>query len=553
MKMKRFIAIAISLMMVLATSVAAFATPGPTGPGTITVTNPHDGDTYSFYRVLDLNYVNGAYSYTINSNWEAFFAAVTPALPTIPAGMPGAGNVSPAAAYEYIMQQMEGIPQVGTAAVYYTQEEFDQYVADNGYEPTWHVGDVKTPASADYAAEVPGRPADFARELAAYARANSIAADYTINAEPWSANVTYGWYLMIPSGPYASAVFSLTSIAPNETITNKSTYPTVEKTVTDIDEINTDSNVAGVGDELVFTLTSAVPNMAGYTVYDFSFVDVMENLTFVPGSVKLTIGGEVIDVPAANITWDSATKTLTVVVPNMLTYTAGDAIVLQYKATVDAEAVVGNPGNTNTATVVYSNNPNNTSSHATSPADTTKTFVLEIDLTKVNSAGETLTGSTWRLEKYVNGAWVAVNVGTLPTATADQTAASANSALFDGSGDPLFVWSNLDEGTYRLIELTAPDGYTLIEDPIEFTIDATEDATNGITAITFNCTSSYIQGTPVTTAADGTIEFNIKNLTQSELPGTGGIGVGILVAAAALGLGGFGAVALKKKKDEKED
>ena len=544
MKMKRFIAIAISLMMVLATSVAAFATPGPTGPGTITVTNPHDGDTYSFYRVLDLNYVNGAYSYTINSNWEAFFAAVTPALPTIPAGMPGAGKVSPSAAYDYIMQQMHGAD-----AVLYTQADVDAWEADpaNAGEPCpFAVGDTKTPAVA-------ARPADFARELNAYALANSLAADYTINATPWSANVTYGWYLMIPSGPYASAVFSLTSIAPNETITNKSTYPTVEKTVTDIDEINTDSNVAGVGDELVFTLTSAVPSMAGYTSYDFTFVDVMENLTFVPGSVKLTVGGTIIDVPAANITWNASTKTLTVVVPNMLSYTAGDAIVLQYKATVDAEAVVGNPGNTNTATVVYSNNPNNTSSHATSPADTTKTFVLEIDLTKVNSAGETLTGSTWRLEKYVNGAWVAVNVGTLPTATADQTAASANSALFDGSGDPLFVWSNLDEGTYRLIELTAPDGYTLIEDPIEFTIDATEDATNGITAITFNCTSSYIQGTPVTTAADGTIEFNIKNLTQSELPGTGGIGVGILVAAAALGLGGFGAVALKKKKDEKED
>lgn len=35
----------------------------------------------------------------------------------------------------------------GSAAVLYTQEEFDDYVAENGSNPTWQVGDVKTPAT----------------------------------------------------------------------------------------------------------------------------------------------------------------------------------------------------------------------------------------------------------------------------------------------------------------------------------------------------------------------------------------------------------------------
>ena len=545
MKLRRILALALALVMVMACSVTAFAATGSTGE--VTITNPKEGDTYKFYRVLDLDYTAAAgsdpasFAYTINEDFEDFFAAVTPALDTIPTGMPNAGKVSPAAAYDYIVRQMNGVP-----AVLYTQADVDAYEADPanaGVPCPFTVGATKTPAVA-------ARPAAFAAELAKYAQDNSVAHKYTTDGTTAKIeDVDYGYYLMIPNVATNNGVvmFSLSSIAPNVTITNKSTYPTLTKTVTDSDETDKTSNTASVGDELVFELTSSVPNRDGYATFDFKFEDTMTNLTYVAGSVKLTVGGTEVVIPTANLTWDATGKKLTVVVPEMLSYTTGAAIVLQYKATVDAAAAEGGLAS-NSAKLTYSNDPNDATSTTSTPTTTVETYVLKVVLNKVKSNGTALTGSTWKLEQKINGSWVEVK-GDAVTATADQTS-KANGRAVITANDPAFTWAGLGAGTYRFIETKAPNSYNIIEAPIEFTLAATMNADDELTGVTFTAEHDYIKGTPTAsvTGSLGTVSLNVQNLTASELPGTGGIGVGILVAVAAVSAGAFIFLMYRKKR-----
>ena len=77
--MKKFLALALAIIMVLALGVPALAA----GEGTITIKNSEEGTVYDFYKILELTGSSTdtdpeyeAVSYTIASKWENFFRAL---------------------------------------------------------------------------------------------------------------------------------------------------------------------------------------------------------------------------------------------------------------------------------------------------------------------------------------------------------------------------------------------------------------------------------------------------------------------------------------------
>ena len=69
---KKILSMALAIAMVMALSVTAFA-----ADNSISVTGVQKGETYNIYKMMDLSVdlEKGAYRYTVNSEWAAFFAA----------------------------------------------------------------------------------------------------------------------------------------------------------------------------------------------------------------------------------------------------------------------------------------------------------------------------------------------------------------------------------------------------------------------------------------------------------------------------------------------
>lgn len=70
-KLKKVLSILLTAVMVLAMSATVFAA----GEGSIKIENGLAGQTYSVYRIFDLESYNaesGAYAYKVNSSWTNF-------------------------------------------------------------------------------------------------------------------------------------------------------------------------------------------------------------------------------------------------------------------------------------------------------------------------------------------------------------------------------------------------------------------------------------------------------------------------------------------------
>jgi LPXTG-motif cell wall-anchored protein len=98
-------------------------------------------------------------------------------------------------------------------------------------------------------------------------------------------------------------------------------------------------------------------------------------------------------------------------------------------------------------------------------------------------------------------------------------------------GDDLttFTWKGLDDGDYKLVETTVPEGYNKMAD-IVFSISATH------TEISDNPVLKSLDGGLMGTGdvATGTIEKDIVNNSGTVLPETGAEGTFMLITASAM-------------------
>lgn len=418
----------------------------------------------------------------------------------------------------------------------------------------------------DYVSKLQGEDlVAFATKASNWAqnKANNIAAGATATVSADASNdkytatfagLDYGYYVVaVPgatlantSGQYATLV----SVGrANVTADIKGDLPTVDKKV-QVGSTGKDVTDAKIGDTLTFTLTSTIPDMSAYNTYTFNFKDTLsEGLTF--GQVEfvkvegvtdpLTVGTDyTVTTPTAS------DNTLAVAMKDFKAKqqaNAGKKITVTYTATLNENAVVGGHGNTNSATIQYSNNPSTDGTGESEPSKVRVfTYGFTVDKYTGGSYDDTATrlaGAEFTLAHKGGTAISFVKVADSATQNAVYRVAKADEAgattTITTPANGKVEFRGLENGEYTLTETKAPAGYNKLASAIGVKVDGQNngtDTTNATVTITYNNDNGndYNQ-----TASNGVIP--VQNKSGAILPGTGGMGtiaftvIGVLVIA----------------------
>lgn len=391
----------------------------------------------------------------------------------------------------------------------------------------------------------------------AQTKANNITADATATVSQNAATdgkytatftgLDYGYYVVaVPgatvantNGQYAALVrVHSTTVG----VDIKGALPTVVKKVN-----GEGATHAQIGDTLTFTLTSTIPDMSAYNKYTFKFKDTLsKGLSFKQvESVKV---GDTTLTENTDYTVTRPTVTDNTLTVDMLNFknqqtNAGKTITVTYTATLNKDAVVGGHGNTNSATIQYSNNP---STNGTGESEPSKVRVFTYGFTVDKYTGKNyddtatrLAGAEFTLAHKGGTAISFVKVADSATQNAVYRVAKADEA---GATTTITTPANgkvdfrgLENGEYTLTETKAPAGYNKLASAIGVKVDGQNngtDTTHATVVIKYdnNNGSVYDQ-----TASNGVIP--VQNKPGVVLPGTGGMGtiaftvIGVLVIA----------------------
>lgn len=401
--MKKLMAALLAVAMVCAMAIPAFAADGTT-TGSITIDNAVKGETYTIYKMFDLNSYDptaGTYSYTVDSNWKAFFAT----------GAEGANYIT---------------------------------LDANGH-PTWVKG-----AKAD----------EFAQKALAWAKTQSAITTAATSQAAGSTTVTFsslalGYYLVDTS---LGVLCGLDTTAPDVTIEEKNEVPTIEKTVKDSNDNWVDSNTAKIGDTVeykaVITVKTANTN---YVMHD----TMTDGLTFNKDSVKVTVSGA--DVPTTKYTLSApGTKgeTFSIAFDNnyIASLPADTKIEVTYNAVVNEKAKIDPGANENEAYLTFGNSQE--TAH-----DKTYTYLYQFDLIKYSgTSGKLLGGAQFILYDAETGGneikLVKDNTtGIYRVATATEIANHNTVDHIETVPGQTVRISGLDKKVYWLDEILPPAGY----------------------------------------------------------------------------------------------
>lgn len=497
---KKITAIMLSIMMVLGMSSvvsAAGATTSGTSStvrGKIKISNAVPGQTYTIYKILDLESYdatdpnNGHYAYKVASGWNGFIT--------------GSGE---GAAY---LKETEG------------------YVNWNGEQTD-------------------ARKADFAKKALAYAGDNSLGNQGSkVCAQEASTvefdNLDLGYYLVDSS---VGTLCYLNTTNNEVDIEEKNVAPTVKKEVQEDSTNNYDnSNTADIGQTVNFKTTiTAQAGAQNYVLHD----KMSEGLTFLKSTVK--VQRQVGSATPTNVDSGYTVKTddLGESIPNDCTFhiefnqtfcntlQANEKIIITYSASLNKDAVVAGEGNTNTAKLEYGNK------NFTTPIITkTKTYEIPVfKYTNKNGTDTALAGAVFELYRDENctSKIEFINIGKDTTTNYDcyRIKIGSESSSVDQittSANGKFKISGLDADTYYLKEVTAPKGYNKPLNPTKIRIDS----------------DGNIYVNKSTTANTGDVK--VLNKSGSLLPSTGGRGTTLFYILGAILVVGSGVVLITKKR-----
>lgn len=500
---KKLLAALLAVAMLCAMAVPALAaedatgTGATTGEGKITINNVITGQTYTIYRILNLEYHAGtnAYRYTANDAWKDFINSRT-------------GDLK-------LDEKTDAVTWINA------NTDNDSAVIQN-----------------------------FANDAGKYAKDHSIKAVKSIKAEGKeghhgnadnSTSITFdnlplGWYLVV-SDLNDGVICSIGTTDPTVEIREKNSDSTLDKHILEGNELKTANN-AGIGDTVNFQIDILVKDgqPRNYVVHD----KMSEGLTF-NGTVSVFLLRH--SDPDASGVLASGYKLVTTNNTDGCTFEVqfedgtlkpNDAVTISYTATVNDKAVIAGSGNTNEAYLEYNNK--------TTVKHTTTTYVWEMGVRKFANLGKDkentpladaefqlykMDGTTKKYATFVATSTDS-NVYKLTGWEADATKATTVKTPADGN----IKFEGLDAGTYYLEETAAPVGYNKLTDPIKVEIKSTLPAAGG--------TASYTVKYGETTAADHIVR--VENKAGAVLPSTGGMGTtlfyvvggGLMVAAIVL-------------------
>lgn len=375
------------------------------------------------------------------------------------------------------------------------------------------------------------------------------------------------------SGSETAYLLGVYDAATGATIDAKSSVPSVVKKVQDINDSAASPELSGlidsadydIGDVIPYTITATIgAGIENFDSYSLEFDDTMSTGLSIKNASKTAAEGDYgwkVMLGSKDITNSFSYEATSPDGNGNITHkwkitdlkdgntlAENDTVTLTYYATLNSNAVVGQNGNPNTVVLKYDNNPNNCGGgnpQGTTPQDKNMVFTYKTVFTKVKEDGTTaLTGADFKLEKKTGtDTWTDV------TSLGDTTNHPTKTGDTSGS---VFEFSGLDDGTYRLTEITTPAGYNTMT-PIVFNITATHDensANPSLLTLTGTDGSSFTM--TQNSENDGVLEADVVNTKGSSLPSTGGIGTTLFIlgGGCAAGIAGIYLVSKKKTRDE---
>lgn len=490
-KMKRLVALALSVVMVLAMSVFAFA-----AEQTFTITAPATDHRYEVYQIFTGDLSGSTLS---NVKW----------------GQNGTGT---------------------------TGEAVDQATLDALTEVNSKTNREKLNVIETYATL--SNPVTTITNGATY---SAVAGYYLIKDKDGSVTGTdtYTTYIV--------EVVGNVTIEPKADVPSFEKKIKDRNDTTDADNTYTDwqdSADYDIGDDIPFKLEGKVAsNYADYKgKYYFAFHDIEEEgLSFNKNSVevyvgenKIETGYEVVENPTDGCTFEVVFKNL----KDISSVEAGSKIRVEYTSKLNDKAKLGKEGNVNKAKLEFSNNPNEEQKGEDKPGtgetpwDNVIVFTYQVVVDKYAESenGQKLPGAEFTLQKVLKDG----SKETVKVVKSD-----------DGTS---FTFKGLDDGKYILTETKTPNEYNSI-DPIEFTVNAdhtitweSQERTDILTSLTGTATDGKITFTANTDKSE--LATKVVNKKGSTLPSTGGIGTTIFYVVGAILMVGAAVLLITKRRAE---
>lgn len=398
---KKLMAALLAVALLCAMAVPAFAdedTSGTSGgSGSITITNAAKDETYTIYRIFDLESHSGDnYSYKLSLKWA------------------GLANDTTFKSYFNITTGGYVVPK-------------DAYTEDA----------AKTFAAAALA---------FAKD-AAHPIANDGSATATDTSVSFS-GLQLGYYLVDTT---QGTLCSLNTTADHVDIKDKTDTPKIDKEIVDANGNNsTKNNTASIGDVIHYQVTiSAKKGATGYVLND----TMTEGLTF-KNDVKVTVNGTALTSPSDySVTTpgdNGATFKVTFAESYLNGLTADTSIVVTYSAILNEKAAISGNQNTNTAQLKYGN--------SSTVKDQTTTTSFKFDLVKTDSNNKLLAGAKFKLyNAETNG--TEIKLVKIDDTTYRVAKSNENGVEIETVKTGYITINGLGNGDYWLEETQQPQGY----------------------------------------------------------------------------------------------
>lgn len=489
---KKIAAIMFAFMMVVSMSCNVKADDTTTATGTITINNAIPEQTYTIYKILDLESYSpkeengketGNFAYKPSSEWESFIKGE---------------NVR------------------------------DKYFTFEGEYVSWK-------ENAD--------PAEFAKLALDYAKTNSKANQGSVTASGTPVQFTglgLGYYLVDSS---VGTLCSLDTTKPTVEIKEKNVVPSVDKKVSNSKTGTFDtSSTASIGDTVYFkTIITAQPGAQNYVLHD----KMDAGLTFNESSVKAILNKNETkkDTELTATDYSVVTSNLEDTDPKCtfhIEFTpklceslkADDTITVTYSATLNENAVIAGEGNKNETWLKYGENNNLETTHPTTDTKTFEMHVFKFYKDKKNSDKETgLADAVFTLSKKSDGTEPIKLTKTNENSNIYKVNNNGTITDITTPGDGKFTIQGLGAGTYYLTEIKQPDGYNKLAKSVKVEIDVNS-------AIT-------VDGKLIT-GVDKLVK--VENKTGTVLPSTGGVGTTMIYLVGAVLVLGSGVVLATKRR-----
>ncbi len=491
-KLKKLLAMMISMVMVLSMATASFAEVGGTGSLTVTLANDNklaenNKHTVKLYKLLNLeSYDTSAkkYSYSLNEKYKQTIKDVL-------------GNGT--------MQDNEIIGKISAL----------------GQDNTPNVQKFANDFETNYT----GNP-DSTGEIVA--QKDKIINSVTINDLP------VGYYLIVLDNAREVQANLFTVVQGTNNVKLKAEAPGITKSA--------DKNDVEIGEIVTYTITTKIPKKLSETMV-YKITDILsEGLDFVDfdsedtpkNTQSLVIETKLDNQDTTGITASVTGRTMTIDLAQYIKDHQGDigkTLTIRYKAKVNTNAVIET---SNSATLEYGKNTDSTVVNKPEQAKT-PTFPVHINKTDgksplagaefeiyhSNSNGDAIEGAAIKVTGN-NGVYkISSNQSEEPGNTKMITT-KITGIQFGKEGGYNLVINGLKAGTYWLRETKAPDGYNKLEKDIKITVTNNNDGT-------YTISTDRKDGINV---SDNIV--TIVNTSGAHLPETGGTGTLLLTAVGAL-------------------